>query len=361
MKSCNNIKMIDSHVHISNFESFDFLDSYLNDYGLDKINVVSLACDDENKIIQNILCALFKLKHPKNVYVYGSLMYPYYPLDDKIPDSYNFVDQVKTLMDIGFDGIKMLEGKPTLRKKIGVPLDSPIFGDYYSYLEEQEIPIIFHAADPETFWNKDTAPEFSFEQGWFYGDGTFPEKETIYKEIDGILNKYPRLRISFAHFYFLSNHLEMAEAFLDKWKNVSLDITPGREMYDNFSKRAQEWKDFFTKYQNRIIFGTDIEDSIFQGSPLNIINTIRRFLETNDRFCNWEFEINGLGLDKDVINKIYCKNFESYAGKLPKKVNIERLLEECQKIEQIVIRKIELNEYIHEVDKIVDAVKQITI
>lgn len=117
MKLCNNIKMIDSHVHISNFESFDFLDSYLKDYGLDKINVVSLACDDTHKIIQNILCAFFKLKHPKNVYVYGSLMYPYYPLDDKIPDSYNFVDQVKTLMDIGFDGIKMLEGKPTLRKR----------------------------------------------------------------------------------------------------------------------------------------------------------------------------------------------------------------------------------------------------
>ncbi len=360
MNLYNNAKLVDSHVHIMNYKSLDFLDSYLKDYGLDKINVVSLACRDETEITQNILCALFKLKHPEKVYIYGSLMYPYYPLDDKIPDNYNFVDQVKILMDIGFDGIKMLEGKPILRKKIGVPLDSPIFDDYYSYLEEQEIPIIFHAADPETFWNKDTAPEFSFEQGWFYGDGTFPEKETIYKEIDGILNKFPRLRISFAHFYFLSNYLERAEAFLDKWENVSLDITPGREMYDNFSKRASEWKDFFIKYQDRIIFGTDMEDSMFQGGPSDIINTIRRFIETDDKFQNWGFGINGLGLDKATIDKIYYKNFESYAGITPKRINVEKLLKECKKIKEIVIGKGDLKKYTQEIDRVVDEVKRIS-
>jgi hypothetical protein len=361
MKLYDGIKMVDSHVHIRDYKSLDFLDNYLKNYGLDKINVVSLACKDESEITQNILCALFKLKYPENVYTYGSLMYPYYPLDNKIPENYNFVDQVKTLMDIGFDGIKMLEGKPTLRKKIGVPLDSPIYDDYYSYLEEQGIHIIFHAADPETFWNKDTAPEFSFEQGWFYGDGTFPEKETIYKEIDGVLNKFPRLRVSFAHFYFLSNYLERAKAFLNEWENVSLDITPGREMYDNFSKRAPEWKNFFTKYQDRIIFGTDMEDSMFQGGPADIIDTIRRFIETGDKFNNWGFKINGLGLDKDVIDKVYYKNFESYAGKLPKKINIDRLLEECQRIKEIAIVKTDLNKYVQEIDKVVDAIKGIGI
>lgn len=158
----------------------------------------------------------------------------------------------------------------------------------------------------------------------------------------------------------MSNYIERAEAFLDKWENVSLDITPGREMYDNFSKRAQEWEDFFTKYQDRIIFGTDMEDSMFQGGPSDIIDTIRRFIETSDKFNNWGFGINGLGLDKTVTDKIYCRNFESYAGKLPKKVNIKKLLDECQKIKKIATEKTELNKYIQEIDKISDSIKQVS-
>jgi len=332
----------------------EFLYNYLKNYNLKKINIVSLACKDQSEIAQNLLCALFKLLHPKSVYAYGSLMYPYYPLDEKIPYNYNLVEQVKTLMNMGFDGIKMLEGKPTLRKKIGIPLDSPIFDDYYSYLEEQEIPIVFHTADPETFWDRETAPEFSFEQGWFYGDGTFPGKETIYNEIDGILSKFPKLRVTFAHFYFLSNYIERAEAFLNKWKNVSLDITPGREMYDNFSRKPSEWKAFFTKYQDRIVFGTDMEDSMFQGGPSDIINTIRRFLETGDKFHNWGFEINGLALDKNVIDKIYYKNFESYAGSNPKMVNTKRLLDECRRIKGIALESPALSTVVPEINKIIE-------
>ena len=353
----NNIKIVDSHVHIRSFESLDFLDGYLKKYNLNKINIVSLACEDQSEITQNLLCALFKHMHPGNAYAYGSLMYPYYPLDDMIPDEYNFVDQVKRLMDMGFDGIKMLEGKPTLRKKIGVPLDSPIFDEYYSYLEEQKIPIVFHAADPETFWDRETAPEFSFAQGWFYGDGTFSEKETIYKEINGILNKFPNLRVTFAHFYFLSNYVERAQAFLDRWKNVSLDITPGREMYDNFSRKPSEWKAFFTEYKDRIIFGTDMEDSMFQGGPSDIINTMRRFLETDDKFDNWGFKINGLALDKAVIDKIYCKNFESYAGKVPKRVHVEMLLDECRRIRGIAVESPALNTVVPEIGKIINEMR----
>ncbi|NSW93069.1 MAG: amidohydrolase family protein [Firmicutes bacterium] len=357
MKLYNDVIMVDSHVHIVGFESMDFLESYLYGYGLDKLNIVSLACKDRNLIMQNILCALFKMKHPGKVYAYGSLYYPYYPLDDKIPGDYNFVDQVKTLMDTGFDGIKMLEGKPTLRKKIGVPLDSPIFDDYYSYLEKQGIPVVFHAADPETFWDKDTAPEFSFEHGWFYGDGTFPKKEEIYNEIEGILSKFPELRVTFAHFYFLSNDIERAAAFLDRWMNVKFDITPGREMYDNFSKKPAAWKEFFSKYRDRIVFGTDMEDSMFQGGPQDIINTIRRFLETDDKFDNWGFEINGLSLEKDVIDRIYYKNFESYAGEVPKKINVEMLLEGCRKIKEIALKDTCLTGYAQEIDRVLGMLK----
>jgi predicted TIM-barrel fold metal-dependent hydrolase len=357
MKQNCDVKIVDSHSHVGGYESLTFLGDYLKKYGLDKINVVSLACMDETKIMQNILCALFKTMYPGKVYAYGSLMYPYYPLDNKIPKDYNFVDQVKNLMDIGFDGIKMLEGKPTLRKEIGIPLDSPVFDDYYSYIEEQGIHIIFHAADPETFWDKDNPPEFSIEEGWFYGHGGFPEKETIYKEIDGVLNKFPNLKISFAHFYFLSNFLNEAESFFNKWKYVGFDITPGREMYQNFSKDTPAWKQFFTKYQDRIILGTDMEESMFQGKPEDIIGTIRKFIETDDEFDYWGFKIKGLNLEKDAVDRIYYKNFESFAGKVPKEIDIDKLYNLCDKVKQIASTRKDSSVYLKEMDKVMTAIK----
>lgn len=325
-------KITDSHVHLWNTGSYEFFDRYLSQEGIDRINIVSLACMSKNDVFQNVLAACYKLLNPGKVYAFGSLMYPFYPLDRKIPKEYDFALQVKAMMDMGMDGIKMLEGKPDLRKSIGIPLDNKIYDDYYSYIEKEEIPVVFHVADPETFWDKDKAPKFSFEHGWFYGDGTFPEKETLYNEINGILTKFPRIHFIFAHFYFLSDFLLRASEFMDKWKNVSFDITPGREMYENFSKDPKGWKEFFTKYKDRIIFGTDMTDDQFQGGAADIISTMRRFLEENGRTSNWGFEIQGLGLEKDVLECIYHKNFERHTGDLPKPINKNKIVAECDRL-----------------------------
>jgi hypothetical protein len=39
---------------------------------------------------------------------------------------------------------------------------------------------------------------------------------------------------------------------------VFFDLTPGAEMYFNFSSRLGEVRDFFLRYQDRLIYGTDI-------------------------------------------------------------------------------------------------------
>lgn len=321
--------IIDSHVHFTDTGSFSFFDGYLKGEGVDRINVVSLACASKEDHFQNVLACCYKLLNPGKVYAYGSLMYPSYPLTG---NEYDFPGQVKRMMDMGMDGIKMLEGKPDLRKAIGIPLDSPVYDGYFEFIQRESIPVIFHVADPETFWDKDKAPAFSFEQGWFYGDGTFPEKESLYREVEGILSKFPRLRITFAHFYFLSDFIERASEFLDRWENVSFDITPGREMYENFSKKPGDWAEFFTKYQDKIVFGTDMTDDQFQGGAKEIIGTMRRFLETDESFESWDFKIRGLNLKGDVLQSIYCKNFERYGGKGPKAVDKAIVLDECDRL-----------------------------
>ena len=86
---------------------------------------------------------------------------------------------------------------------------------------------------------------------------SFPSKKQLYDEIFRVLDAHPRLRVSFAHFFFLSNFPDEAERVMETYPNVRFDMTPGVEMYYNFDKNLDRWHDFFTKYSDRILFGTD--------------------------------------------------------------------------------------------------------
>jgi len=154
-----------------------------------------------------------------------------------------------------------------------------------------------------------------------YGDGTFLTKEAIYEEVRQTLTKFPNLKITFPHFFFLSDHLDEAKKLFDKYPNLKLDITPGREMYDNFTRHHEKSKEIFNEYSNRIILGTDMTSTHFQGEPGDMINTITRFLSTEDEFSYWDFDIKGIGLSEEKCKQICHDNFLSNLSDEPKPIN----------------------------------------
>jgi len=163
--------------------------------------------------------------------------------------------QIDTLQAIGFDGLKLIEGKPMVRKLLGLPLDGPEYAGLWAALEERAMPVVLHLADPEEFWDADLCPDWARAQDWYYGDGTYPLKEDLYAEIDRVLQRHPRLKLILAHFYFLSADLRRAGAFLDAHPGVCFDLTPGVEMYLNFARGLDAARDFFIRYQDRLIYG----------------------------------------------------------------------------------------------------------
>ena len=322
------LPIIDCHTHIYDYDHFDRLADNFKTYGFEAWNILSLSACGEEYIHQNILCMLMKLRYPEKTYAFGGLCYP--SGETLTKENTMFDNQVKSLDQMGFDGIKMIEGKPALRKKYRVPLDSSIYDDFFAYIEKEKIPVIYHVADPEAFWDKNAVPRFAFEAGWFYGDGSYPCKESLYSEAEGILKKFPQMKIIFAHFFFLSEDMQRAGEFLDKWPSASVDITPGGEMFVGFSKCPQKWRNFFIKYQDRILFGTDND----YGDSANIINSMRAFLETEKSYSYWGGDIQGIQLPMEVLEKIYYKNFLKYVTKAPKKVNIQLLAEECGRVRE---------------------------
>lgn len=325
-----NTKIIDSHTHVYNLDSIQHLVQSAQKNNFDKFCVLSLSCTGISYVAQNLLCAFAKIMHPGKIYAFGGLVYPE---DSARINDADLLEQAIRLKQLGFDGIKMLEGKPDRRKKIGLSLDSPVYDKYYSYLETEGIPVTYHVGDPKIFWDEEKAPDWAKKEGWVYTDGSFVSKEELYSEVCGFLKKFPKLKVTFTHFFFMGEEgIERASEFLDRWPNVYYDITPGIEMYGSFSEDPEKWREFFIKYQDRIVFGSDngLDESLVY------IDVTRTFLETFDELQCRGMRIKGIGLDHDILEKIYHANFERRVGNTPAKINTNMVLEECNRVMEIV-------------------------
>jgi predicted TIM-barrel fold metal-dependent hydrolase len=321
----NDIPIIDCHVHAEKTKGISVLEGFWQRYRIDTMNILATCSYSEKRVANNAVCLLFKLRHPGKAFGFGSLFYPPSgtPTDEK-----ELLEQAQWLMSLGFDGMKMLDGKPDNRKRIGIPLDSPVYDLYFNYLEDNKLPLLYHVNDPAIFWDKEKIPPRIIELGWAYLDDSFVSKDGIYHEIDGILLKHPGLQVIFAHFYFMDDEsIERASAILERYPNVSFDVTPGL-LFKSFALDLDGWRNFFIKYQDRILFGTDND----YGISKELIYAIRTVLETDNEIEFWNTELHGMKLERSVLEKIYGANFRRYAGASPRQVEAAQVIEECNRI-----------------------------
>ena len=332
------IPLIDSHTHCGTEQEVGVLTGVMDELKLKACMVCAICYGAGDQTISTPLALLLKLSRPGQIYASGGL---FYKLPGQRKMNLDLPGQAAKLMSLGFDGMKMLQGKPTAYREIGIPMNAPVYDEYYAFLQAERIPVVFHVADPEEFWDRTKIPAHFLEMGWCYDDGTYPAKEQLYGEIDDVLDRFPELRIVFAHFYFLSADMERAARFLDRRPTVSFDITPGMEMYGNFSARADQWSDFFTRYKDRLVFGTDNVCPVDEGSlamAVEKIRCMRRFLATRDEFVFDGYKCRGLGLGADVLESIFHLNFERYFGARPRDVNVASALAYCKELAAIANR-----------------------
>jgi len=255
----------------------------------------------------------------------------------------NLLEQVTRFADVGFDGIKLLESKPSVYNSFPYKLHDPIFDAFFEALIAADLPVVWHVGDPETFWDPELAPPMAHINGWFYGDGTFPSLETLWEDSLSILKQHPKLTVIFAHFYFMSPHLKRLADLLDQYPGMNVDITPGTEMYSYFSINHDKARNFFIKYQDRIVFGTDTcisTDSFYEPAKDNKVTWMRRFLESGDTFdLNENIKnIHGLNLPQDVLDKIYVANFTRLLGDKPRPFKKALAVKECDKLIQSALQ-----------------------
>ena len=277
-----------------------------------------------NKIINpesNKKGLLLKKAFAPNAYAYVGLEHP---------DNYNdiekvqklFLSQIEKYYEMGFDGLKMLEGYPTFIKYTGQGVDSPIYDQVYEFCEKHQFPITMHIANPDENWDIAHASKKAIEQGRVY-DSSFPSKEEITNQMFNVLKRYPSLKLTLAHLGFFSKHYEDAVKFMS-YPNTMLDITPGGEQLLNMSKDWNSlWLPFFKKYHNRIKYGTDFypfpKDDNWRINYTRRPQFIRDFFETDTEHNYLGETFNGVKIDESILDEIYIENAFKELGS-PRKI-----------------------------------------
>ena len=321
------MKKIDSHVHFGPATASqsieDLYHKMLDDMDSSEIDqFVILVAERLGEYSRNLClddALWFKDKQPDRTYVFGGLRFDGFDSGELDTFSKQLVSELEELFELGCDGLKLLFGKPDSRKQLGISLDSPIFTPFFHKLEVTKFPIVWHIADPSEFWdsNPEPAPFWGSSQNWCYDD-SYPSYESIKAEAENVFNRHSGLNLILPHFYFMSADLPAAAAFLDKHPNINIDTAPGVEMCHNCSTKVEEAREFFIKYDSRILFGTDSGmDS--HSTSMKRSRMMQDWLETDkeimvpvdDPFMMPDVKdrFNGLALPEDSLKKIYSENF----------------------------------------------------
>lgn len=222
------------------------------------------------------------------------------------------------------------------RDKAGelVMVDDPKLDTIFNHLAKRKIPLVGHLGEPKNCWlpldemtvNNDREYYREHPQYHMYKHPELPSYEDQIAARDRMLEKHPDLVFMGAHMGSLEWDVDELAKRLDRFPNMSVDLAArmGQVFYQTIEKR-EKVRDFFIKYQDRILYATDkADDGEEDASALQKEIHDRwlqdwRFFVTDDTMnserVNGEFK--GLKLPKEVVDKIFSQNAKKWLKMFP--------------------------------------------
>ena len=197
-------------------------------------------------------------------------------------------------------------------------IDDPELDPIWQVCARMNVPVLIHTADPAQFFEpidftNERWLELALFPGRQYPADKFPSFETLAGERDRMFARNPKTRFIAAHFGWHGNDLARAARMLDTMPNVYFEV--GAVLYE-FGRQPRASREFFTKYQDRVLFGKDA----YQPSEYPYYF---RVFETNDEYFDYyrdyhaSWKLYGMGLSDQVLKKLYFQNALKVAPGLP--------------------------------------------
>ena len=231
---------------------------------------------------------------------------------------------IKVWKNIGMD-FRDREGKLVM-------IDDARFDAIFEQVREHGKVLIGHQGEPHNCWLPLEQMTVSNDREYFRDHPQYhmflhpelPSYETQMAVRDRMLGRHPQLKFMGAHMASLEWSFAELAKFLDRFPLAVVDLAArmGQVQYQSNQDRAAA-RAFFIKYQDRLLYGTDLTQE-----PGGEAAAMRK--DAHDRWqSDWLYftteqtqhvaelaaPVQGLGLPRSVIDKLYYRNAERTFGK----------------------------------------------
>lgn len=240
------------------------------------------------------------------------------------------MNHLKASFEKGAAGVKVWKNiGMELKDKDGkfVMIDHPRFDTILDFIEKNNITLLSHQGEPKNCWLPLDQMTVKGDRNYFAENPQYhmflhPEYPSYDDQInarDRMIAKHPNLKIVSVHLASLEWNVDEIAKRLDRFPNLAVDIAARIEHLQNTA--STDWQkvhDFFIKYQDRILYGTDFLEGATSDSSMS--SEVHRkwmndwkFFVTDQTLTNSDsITYKGLHLPKNVVDKIYATNAETW-------------------------------------------------
>ena len=238
--------------------------------------------------------------------------------------------RIDAAMAAGAAGIKVWKNVGmSLRDAQGklVMLDDARLKPVFDYMEANGVALLDHQGEPYNCWlpldrmsvNNDREYFKAHPQYHMFLHPELPSWEDQMAARDRLLDAHPKLRFVGMHMASLERNVDELAAFLDRYPGATVDIAARLGQIQSQGQQDREKvRRFFVKYQDRLLYATDIEQEPAQPGAAMARATARawraqwRYFVSADTFKADDLDkpVRGLALPRGVIDKLYHLNAE---------------------------------------------------
>lgn len=307
--------VIDVHNHVNDAQGIeDRIPPQRVIEGMDKTNVktIVILTGMWGEKLQRVIDTMVK-PYPGRFMVFTQIDWS--RIDD--PNfSQEMVAQLNDAVSRGARGLKVLKDLGLgVKDKTGklIAVDDPRLDPIWEECGRLGIPISIHVSDPEAFFHPIDNANERYEElmehpDWSFYGPQFPSKLSILEARDRAIARHPRTTFIALHLANWPENLDYVADELNKYPNMMVEFG-AREA--ELGRQPLRGRDFFLKYQDRVMFGTD------NGMDEEMYRNHFRWLETADEYFDYwgypgqgRWKIYGMDLPDAVLEKIYHLNAE---------------------------------------------------
>jgi predicted TIM-barrel fold metal-dependent hydrolase len=198
-------------------------------------------------------------------------------------------------------------------------MDDPELDVVWETAGKLGIPVFVHTADPAEFFqpwdytNERWLEMALFESRRFFDRSRFPAFDDLMAERDRMIAKHPKTKWVVAHMSWYANDLGKLGRLFDKYPNVYTEL--GAVLYD-LGRQPRFAREFFVKYQDRILFGKDAFEPDEYPYYWRVFETADEYFDYyRDYHAFWK--LYGLDLPDVVLQKVYYGNALKIIPRMP--------------------------------------------